>query len=251
MNRPVEVVGSVWVLHNSASGRNTGILVDDKSAVIIDPTGDQIDLATIDKGLDEQGRVVEAVVHTHRLSSNDIEWWSGVPRISAEAFEARSSLAVSAGQPHRVAPTDLLGGWEVVPLSKQAPTRMALYNVWERVLFCGEMLADTAANEAIPLLEGGSRWYIDALEVVKELDVKLLVPALGSIATGKRSIRKRIEADHNYLYDVRRLVITSIMGEVSLERVLAVTADLHEDFPFLVEHLANIRAVWAELSLQS
>jgi hypothetical protein len=33
--------------------------------------------------------------------------------------------------------------------------------------------------------------------------------------------------------------------------VLAVTADLHEDFPLLQKHLANIRAVWAELSLES
>lgn len=239
MNRPVELVDGVWVLHNAASGHNTGILVGDKGAVIIDPTDDQTDLDTIDNGLDEQSRVVEATVFTHEAFSGDINRWPVAPRIRAGAFEARSPLPVS------------MGGWEVVPLSKEAPGRVALYNVRERVLFCGEMLADIAANEAIPLLEGGSRWYIDALEVVKELDVKLLVPAHGSIATGKRSIRKRIKTDHNYLYDVRRLVITSIMGEVSLERVLAVTADLHEDFPFLMEHLANIRAVWAELSVQS
>ena len=237
MNRPVEVVEGVWVLHNAATRRNTGILVNDKSAVIIDPSEDRTDLDTIDRGLDEQRRVLEAVVHTHKASTGDIAWWPGTPRMNAEAFETRSPLAIS------------VEGWEVVPLSKEAPARMALYNRWERVLFCGEMLADTAANEAIPSLEGGSQWYIDALGAVKELDVKLLVPAQGSIATGKRSIRKRIEANHNYVYDVRRLVITSIMGDVGLERVLEVTADLHEDFPFLKAHLANIRAVWAELSI--
>lgn len=238
MNRPVELVEGVWVLHNAASGHSTGILVGGKSAVIIDPTGDQTDLDTIDNGLDEQGRIVEAVVFTYEAFSGDINRWSGVPRIRAEAFEARLPLPVS------------IDGWEVVPLSKEAPGRMVLYNVRERALFCGEMLADSAANEAIPMLEGGSRWYIDALGVVKELDVKLLVPSRGSIATGKRSIRKRIEADRNYVYDVRRLVIEAIVGEVSLERVLAVTADLHEDFSFLQAHLANIRAVWDELSMR-
>ena len=238
MTRPIELVEGVWVLHNAASGHSTGILVGDKSAVIIDPPDDQADLDIIEQGLVEQGRSVEAVVFTHTAFSGDTDGWSGAPRIRAEAFEARSPLPVS------------MGGWEIVPLSKEAPGRMALYNARERTLFCGEMLADIAASEAIPMLEGSSRWYIDALRVVKELDVKLLVPSRGIIATGKRSIRKRIEADRNYVYDVRRLVIESIVGEISLERVLAVTADLHEDFPFLQEHLANIRAVWTELSIQ-
>ena len=237
MNRPVELVDGVWVLRNAASGHNTGILVGDKSAAIIDPTEDQIDMGIIDEGLEEQGRAVEAVVFTHEAFSTDINRWSGVSRIKAEALEGRLPLPVS------------MDGWEVVSLSKGAHGRMALYNARERLLFCGEMLADIVANEAIPLLDGGSRWYIDALGVVKELDVKLLVPSRGSIATGKRSIRKRIEAHRSYVYDVRRLVIESIVGQVSLERVLAVTADLHEDFPYLEEHLANIRAVWAELSI--
>jgi len=239
MNRPVEVMEDVWVLHNPTSGHNMGILVNEKSAVIIDPAVDMVDLEVIDKGLSEQGRAVEAIIHTYESPPRVTVWRPDVPRISGEAFGARSPLPVS------------LSGWEVVPLSKQAPSRIALYNASIRVLYCGQMLADTAANEAIPSLEGGSRWYIDALGVVKGLDAKLLVPAQGSIATGKRSIRKRIEADHNYVYDVRRLVITSIMGDVSLERVLGVTADLHEDFPLLQKHLANIRAVWAELSLES
>jgi hypothetical protein len=52
------------------------------------------------------------------------------------------------------------------------------------------MLLDVVQQEGIPSLATGSRGYINSLKAVERLDVKLLVPSRGTLAQGKRAIRR-------------------------------------------------------------
>ncbi|HUP27852.1 MAG TPA: hypothetical protein VM409_05405 [Chloroflexia bacterium] len=232
MNEPVEITEGVWVLHNPTLMLNTGILTAGGAAVVVDPPSAEADISVIRKGLAQQGLGLAGIVFTRR-DSDASEGWSDSPLLGEPVISGTAPLSEHAP------------GWEIIPLG---PSASGLYNASTRVLFCGQLLTATGAGELLPYISEGSRWYLDALAAVAELDPKVLVPAVGSLARGKRAIRKRIEDDRSYVYDVRRLVISSIMGEVTLDRVLQVTADLHEDFARLEEHLANIRGVWSELS---
>ena len=233
-----ELVAGVWLFRGDPSGRNFGVAFGDEGALVIDAPASPVGQAALERFLGEEGREVLAVAYTYEPElATVLNRWPGAAVFTPAIFESRSPLLSS------------LSGWEAVPLYRQGDeARMALYNVWEQVLFCGDMLADVLHNEGIPSLAGGSQGYIDSLTAVRALDVKLLAPRRGTPATGKRAIRQRIENDHNYLYEVRGRVINSILSDVTLERVLEVTRTLHEDFPFLQDHLANLRAVWDELS---
>ena len=62
-----------------------------------------------------------------------------------------------------------------------------------------------------------------------------------------RDIRERVEQDRNYALSVVRHVVTSRAANIPLERVLRVAGEMYDDFPYLQEHLSNVRDVWVEM----
>ena len=186
-------------------------------------------------GLVNSAHEVVAVVLTHERPGifPDLLRWPDAQRISPETF--------SAGEDDT--PADLpVAGWQLIVL--QNPGRLGVYNSKQKMLFCGDMLSDTD----IPSLPAGSRPYLDSLERVESLDPKLIVPAVGEAAEGKRAIRQRIERDRNYVYALIRQVQTAITARTTLERALEVARSIYEDYPFAEAHLDNVRWVWEELS---
>ncbi|MFL5732476.1 MAG: hypothetical protein ACJ78Q_04685, partial [Chloroflexia bacterium] len=99
----------------------------------------------------------------------------------------------------------------------------------------------------IPYLREGSAPYLEALAEVETLDCRLLIPASGPPAQGKRQVRQRLERDRNYVYSLVRHVRTAMAAPATLERAIEVARTVYEDYPFLEEHLHNLRAVWQEL----
>ena|GEM_PF-5387942 len=234
-----EIAQGVWVFRGATGEPNWGVALVEGRAMVIDPPASPLGLDATERFVEEASCVIAALVYTS--DAQEVEpatrRWPDAALLTPAMFEERASLPAS------------VGGWEAVPFDKQERgVRMGVYNVWERVLFCGDMLSDMLQNEGIPSLAAGSTGYIDSLKSVERLDVKFLVPSRGTLAQGKRAIRARIQNDNNYVYDIRSRVISSILSEVSLERVLEVTRSLYDDFPFLNEHIDNIRWVWDELS---
>jgi hypothetical protein len=102
-------------------------------------------------------------------------------------------------------------------------------------------------NGQIPDLRHGTQDYLNALDKIEALDVRLVLPVSGPEARGKREIKARIEQDRSYTMSLLRHVVTSRAAHAPLDRVLEVASEIYEDSPHLEAHLRNIRYAWEEM----
>jgi hypothetical protein len=131
-------------------------------------------------------------------------------------------------------------GWALMALLGTGGA--AVHNAEQRILFCGDLLSD----ERIPSLPHGSHEYLDCLDALEKLEPKLLIPARGTPAQGKREVRERIERDRAYIAALRRHVETSHRAGISLDRAQQVARSVYEDYPFVEQHVENVGFVWDE-----
>ena len=151
---------------------------------------------------------------------------SGVPAIAPQTAASLTSM-----------------GWEAL---LYGPGKLGLYSPGDRALFIGDMLSETG----VPNLRDGSGSYLETLAEIEKLDCRLVVPASGPIAQGKRGVRERIERDRNYVNALLRHVQTSMAAPATLDRALEAARSVYEEYPFLDEHLDNLRSVWHEIQSQ-
>lgn len=231
-----EITAGLWVLQNRETRGNTGVVLHEGGAALVDPGEEQIELDAAERFLEENGGArVEALLFTGEPTGTRAEErWPGAVRVTPRTLAEAPLLPVS------------VLGWEVVPLSRDA-ARVGVYNSTERILFCGEMLR----GQGIPSLAAGADTLLEALDKVEGLDVKLVVPSRGTAAQGKRDVRERVEQDRSYTLSLMRHVATSRVAHIPLERVLHVATEMYDDFPYLQEHLRNLGDVWAEMGGQA
>jgi glyoxylase-like metal-dependent hydrolase (beta-lactamase superfamily II) len=227
-----EITPGLWVLQNRETRGNTGVVLHESGAALIDLGSEQVELDAAERFLEENGGArVEALLFTTEPQGMGFEErWPGAVRITPRTLLEAPLLPVS------------VQGWEVLMLSGGAG-RVGVYHAGERILFCGDMLR----GQGIPSLAAGAETLLEALEKVERLDVKLAVPSRGTAAQGKREVRERVEQDRGYAMSVVRHVVTSRAAAIPLERMLHVATEMYQDFPYLQEHLRNIGDVWAEM----
>ena len=230
-----EIAPNVWVFPSAGAGENCGVVLGGWGAMLVDPTTHPTDRDVTARFLEEMGGGQEAriVVYT-QASQEPAPRWADLPTLMPGTPQNGVSLP------------DVTDGWTAMPLQGGNVGRQAIYGPKDRVLFCGEMLTDLAVG--IPTLDGDSQGYLDNLVELEGLNAKLVVPRRGGVALGKKAIRGRIEADRNYIYSLHRHVLTSLASRISLQRALTVAGQIYEDYPFLQAHLANMLAVWEEMS---
>ena len=231
-----EVVPGLWLFRGDASGRNFVVLLGDQVAVAVDPGLSD----AVNRFVAEMGGELEAVVLTGGTLGGEAEVaasWPSATLLAPETFRDRTPLPVS------------LPGWEALPLASSTGSRLALYDAGERVLIAGDLLPEPGVG--VPDLGAGVEAYLANLDTLEALDVKLAVTARGEPVAGKRGIKARIENDRNYINSLVRHVGTSLASGVPLDRLLAVAADLYDDFPHIGPHLENMRHVWEELRGES
>jgi glyoxylase-like metal-dependent hydrolase (beta-lactamase superfamily II) len=134
-------------------------------------------------------------------------------------------------------------GWDAL---LYGPDRLGLYNTGARALFSGDVLSEAG----VPNLWGGSSSYLATLAEVEKLDCRVVVPASGPIAQGKRAVRERIERDRGYVYSLLRHVQTTMAAPATLDRALEAARSVYGEYPFLEAHLDNLRSVWREMQGQ-
>lgn len=227
-----EITPRLWVLQNRETGSNTGVVLHERGAALIDPGGEQVDLDAAARFLEEHGAPrIEALLFTAEPQGTAFEErWPGAVRITPRTPAEAPMLPVS------------VLGWELVALS-EGGGRVGVYHADEHILFCGDMLR----GQGIPSLAAGAETMLEALEKVERMDMKLAVPSRGTAAQGKRDVRERIEQDRSYTLSVVRHVVTSRAARIPLERVLHVATEMYDDFPHLQEHLRNLGDVWGEM----
>ena len=217
--------------------RNMGVVLgetrgreDEKAAAtLVDPGHLEVERAALQSFVAEMGGTVECLLFTGEPEYSDMVEWP----------EARFITPTTRGEEQSV--TRLASEWEVRTLSQGS--YIGLYVRKERVLFCGDMLR----KGVIPTLRHGTQNYLDALDAIEGMEVRLALPMWGAEARGKREIKARIEHDRSYAMSVLRHVLTSRAAHVPLERVLEVAAQIYEDYPDLELHLRNIRYAWEEM----
>ena len=211
MKPPEEIAPGVWTLYDDAEQYTYGTLLGGGYALLIGP-GEPHPLAQF---------AAQKGAASHEI-------------IDLSAQDGGSALAHPEGVPLSVT------GWVLVALP--GADRAAIQNAAQRIVFCGDLLSDVR----VPPLRFGSREYLDCLDALEKLDPKLLVPARGSPARGKREIRGRIERDRAYIAALLRHVETSRRAGISLDRAQQVARSVYEDYPFVEQHVQNVGFVWDE-----
>jgi hypothetical protein len=228
----VEIAPGAWVLQNRETGRNMGVVLDraKSGATLVNPGHLQIEQDALEKFLADMKVKVACLLFTGEPEDTEVIMWPGAAFITPTSVGDEMDLQA------------LPPGWEAQVLSRGA--LLGLYSKHDRTIFCGDMLR----KGFIPELKRGSQNYLDALDRLEELDVKLAIPLSGSEARGKREIRERIEHDQSYTMSVLRHVVSSRAAHASLERVMQVASQIYEDYPHLETHLRNLRYTWDELA---
>jgi hypothetical protein len=218
------------VLRNGESGRNKGVLLreDSGEATLVNPGYLEIEQTALESFVAEMGSRVTGLLFTDEPEYSGMTRWP-----NATFLTPTTGSAIS----HVIAP-----GWEALTLLQGA--YLALYGGEERILFCGNMLR----GGLLPELSNGTQSYLDTLDSVATLDARLVWPAFGAEARGKREIKARIEHDRNYVMSILRHVATSRAARIPVERVVEVASQVYEDYPNLETHLRNIRYAWEEAS---
>jgi hypothetical protein len=224
-----EVAPGVWVLRNGGSGRNMGVVLRENSgeATLVNPGDLQVEQDALESFVAEMRSRVAGLLFTDEPEYSDMVMWPNAAFVTPTTGTEFSLVA-------------MVPGWEVLTLSQGA--YLALYSGKDRTLFCGNMLR----RDLLPELNNGTQSYLDALDKVETLDARLVWPAFGPEARGKREIKARIEHDRSYIMSVLRHVATSRAARLPLERVVEVASQIYEDYPNLETHLRNIRYAWEE-----
>ncbi|MDQ6694907.1 MAG: hypothetical protein M3014_10905 [Chloroflexota bacterium] len=229
-----EVAPGVWLFSSDTPAHNFGIVVASSNfgggAILVDPGNLPEQINAQVRFLAEHNSTLGLVVFTKEpLTSTKKEpHWDSAPVVSPFS-EPKAATAA------------LPQGWQAVLLS---PGRLGLYNIKQRILFFGDMLP----QGKIPALKGSAQSYLDALETLEKLDVKIALPARGGPAKGKREVRTRIESDRSYIMATMRHVVTSMAAGITPVRAEEVARAIYEDYPFVEEHIANVRTLWQELA---
>ncbi|MEO8288587.1 MAG: MBL fold metallo-hydrolase [Chloroflexota bacterium] len=221
----LEIAAEVWVLRTVETGRNTGVILGESGSTVVDPGAETEEINAVDRFMVDMESKVEAVAFTGNVD---------VLPFIAKWPEASAIPHSDLGIAHPAAP-----GWEMTPLNDTG--RMGLYSKKSRIIFCGDMLR----SDTIPNLKSGLDGYLEALDRIEALDIKVVVPLYGVEARGKREIKARIEQDRSYTLSLLRHVATARAANAPLERVLAVAEQVYEDYPHLQAHLRNIEYAWS------
>lgn len=230
MSEGTQLTQGVWVFHDEASGLNSGAILAQTGAILVDPGSSPADLDALDRLVRDASREVLAVALTHaQAESLAPAHWPDARRVSALTTASHSEPLP-------------LKGWEASPIPGSGS--LAIYNAREGILFCGEILS----GPHIPSVPDGADRYLESLESIETRTPKLLVPSYGEVAQGKRAIRERIERDRNYLHALARHIFSALQSGATLDRTLEVARTIYEDYPFIETHLDNVRSIWHELS---
>lgn len=231
MGKPAQIVPDVWLFQSEQGQWNCGILHDGKNVLLVDPgfLGDDLDV--LERFLRDTERTVVAIVHTHNHGPELPDRWPDVTRLNLDSPAEARALSFS--------------DWQLI--NGLGEERIGVYSPSERILFCGDLLTDPRSAVAVPSLAGGADSYLENLDTLEKIDSKLVIPASGASARGKRAIRERIERDRNYTYSVVRHVQATMASHIPLERAVQSARTIYSEYPFVEAHVDNLRSVWGEV----
>src|SRR4051794_29180797 len=135
MTEPTQLLPGVWLLPTHDGQLNSGVLLAEHQAIIVDPGTAEEDLAALDSFIRNSGSEVAVVALTHarsRTAPDPSRWGNAAPLMPPE-------LSGVPGPESKPANTLSALGWEVLFFG---PGRLGLYTPRRHALFSGDMLSE-------------------------------------------------------------------------------------------------------------
>ncbi len=236
------------VRQSSAYRMNSLAVVAEGGVLLVDPGVFPQELEDIDRAVRPLGEIQLFFSHSHWDHVLGRLRWREAPLIAHRRFseeldgqldEMRTNLAqldeefyldwggeVSAWSPSERVGEHHAWSWRGRELRAHhapghAPDQLMLHLPRERLLFAADMLSDLE----IPLLGGPCHEYLDSLHRVEQLvrqdEVRILVPGHGAAAHGRAEIEARLERDLHYLEELDRRVLEARARRQGLTETLA------------------------------
>jgi glyoxylase-like metal-dependent hydrolase (beta-lactamase superfamily II) len=240
---------ALWVQQSRLYHTNSGALINEGHACLIDPGIFPAEIAAIARLVAAQGATVESIILTHSHWDHLLgpEHFPGVPVITHAAYPA-TVAADGAGQIRAIAawaarhrikrrrpfripqPTTTftipmvyaLGDLtlRLDPAPGHWPDQLTIYDPASGLLWAADMLSD----REIPFVSHSLLAYRATLTRLAALDIGVLVPGHGMPTTDRREIAGRLAADSAYLEQLQTRVSAAVAQGLTLDETVAACA---------------------------
>jgi glyoxylase-like metal-dependent hydrolase (beta-lactamase superfamily II) len=270
---PEQLSTHVWRNASRIYNYNSGILVSDRHAWLIDPGITPEEVQSIQRFCTLQDWQIEAIILTHfhydhviganaftdaiLITHNLFQREYDAMRMVSEEKIKRMAIQESMALPTwslDIHPdwiigrkqTFLLGDLAVdlIPIPGHTADQIGVYIPEEKFLWA----ADTLSDLEIPFMSDSPSQYQRSLEKLARLDVVRIVPGHGNPSSNQSEAAGRIRQDLQYIREVRRWVKRGIQQNAPLEQILQRCSSM--DFPNRednqVPHQWNVEMVYLE-----
>lgn len=271
--------GGVRVRQSRAFMMNSGLLLDAKHTLVIDPGVLEAEIDELAAATKESGAAETTLFLTHAHWDHVLgaPWWPGASSIAHDRFtaELKAGEARTLAEAQRVAaefestwtrgfkafkPGHAVSGlhyttrgpWHLV--FRDAPghsdSQLSLHLPERKLLFAADMLSDVE----IPILNRDPATYRKTLEPLRQLAesgaIETLVPGHGSIARDRDAVLLRVREDLDYLDTLMERATAEVRASRDLEATQASLESMeyrgkHDGpFPMAEVHRENVRFAW-------
>ncbi|HYO51027.1 MAG TPA: MBL fold metallo-hydrolase [Chloroflexia bacterium] len=265
----------LWVAQSRLFYMNSGVIISDHQACLVDPGIYPDELDGIAHFVQEQGASLQSIVLTHSHWDHVLgpERFPGVKIIAQEEYAAAVAAGgavllkdinqwvekakVERATPFEIPPpTETFGEsmelqvgsltlW-LVHTPGHAPDELAVYHADSGTLWASDILSDIE----IPFVTHSLIAYQRTLARLAGLDIRVLVPGHGCATTAPDEARRRLAHDITYLAELRVRVEQAIKHGLTLDETVAACATMpyrhrqENEEP----HRINVQAAYAELA---
>jgi glyoxylase-like metal-dependent hydrolase (beta-lactamase superfamily II) len=276
-----QLSGTLWLTHSRSLDYNSGILISGEQSALIDPGLFPDEIAGIARFIREQHAEPACIILTHSHWDHLLgpEHLPGIRIVAQRRYRSadggllaedrrrktceeierwEEENGVRRERPFRLPmPTQTLDGslmllldrlpFQLIHAPGHWPDQLVVAEPEAGVLWAGDMLSDSE----IPFVSQSLRAYEQTLDMLKGMDIRVLVPGHGRAAVSRDTIERRFAEDAAYLCELRQWV-EKWRAQGSLpEMTKAAMTDGFTPSPRLAAnlypHRLNIETVWTEL----
>jgi hydroxyacylglutathione hydrolase len=264
----------LWVAQSRLFYMNSGVIISDGDACLVDPGIYPDELNAIARFVEEQGASVQSIILTHSHWDHVLgpERFPGVKVITQEAYTAAVAVSgeellkdvsqwVEKAKVERAAPfvipqPSMIFGENIelqvgtlilwlVHTPGHSPDELVVYHPDSGTLWASDILSDIE----IPFVTHSLIAYQRTLARLAGLDIRVLVPGHGSPTTDPDEARRRLTHDITYLAELRVRVEQAIAQGKTPEETVAACASMpyHHRQENEEPHRINVQRAYAEL----
>jgi len=267
-----------WVAQSCIYATNSGILIGNGKAYLVDPGITPAELERIAAFVATRQAVIRGIVLTHAHWDHLLgpAKLPGIPVIAHAEYAAvvaahhddlvRQIAAWQLGERtecpdvYALPSPDMtfddhihihLPGYclSAIAAPGHAPDALVLYEPVAGFLWAGDMLSDVE----VPMVMDTFHHYRQTLEQLAHFDIRVLVPGHGAATADGTEIRARIEHDRTYLASVEKCVASAVGQGASLSETVARCGDIGfvqpDNYPNA--HRWNIEQAYLEVGVSA